>query len=136
MASFSVFGQTSPVKWSFDIKKASADKAEFQATADISSGWNIYSVYMEDGGPIPTSFNFDKIENGKIEGNVIEKSQKITAFDNLFEMNVIKFKDKAEFTQAITNIESGFKVKGFVYYMCCDSQRCLPPTKAEFDLKL
>jgi hypothetical protein len=130
------FAQTSPVKWSFELKNAGSGKTEFIAQADISSGWNIYSVYMEEGGPVPTAFTFDEIEKGKLEGQVIEKSEKIAAFDDLFEMNVIKFKNKAEFSQLIASSESNVKLKGNVFFMCCDSQRCLPPTKVVFDLKL
>jgi thiol:disulfide interchange protein DsbD len=131
-----VYGQASPVKWSFELKNAGSGKAEFLALAEISKGWNIYSVYMDEGGPVPTSFTFEELEKAKLEGKIIEKSEKITSFDNLFEMDVIKFKEKAEFSQFLVAAEGNVKLTGHVFFMCCDSQRCLPPTKVPFDLKL
>jgi hypothetical protein len=133
LACCSLNAQNSPVKWSFKLNKLNNEKAEFYAKADIEKGWNIYSVYMGEDGPIPTSFSFDEIINGKIEGKVIEKSEKITVHDDLFDMQVIKFKDIAEFTQSLSG--SNLSVKGSVVYMCCDSKRCLPPTEVNFDLK-
>ncbi len=136
MAMSSAKAQQSPVKWSFELKNKSGGKAEFIAKADISKGWNIYSVYMEDGGPVPTSFTFDEVVRGSLEGQIVEKSEKIAAYDDLFEMNVVKFKNIAEFSQVVANLDGNIKLKGNVLFMCCDSQRCLPPSKIPFDLKL
>jgi hypothetical protein len=124
----------SPVKWSFNLVKSANNSAEFLATADISKGWNIYSVYMGEDGPVPTSFSFDNIDGGILKGKIVEKSHKISAFDELFSMEVIKFKEKAEFSQLLDG--QNISLKGTVMYMCCDSQRCLPPTSVPFALKL
>lgn len=133
--SLSLNAQTSPVKWTFKLKKLDNQKSEFIAIADINKGWNIYSVYMEEDGPIPTSFTFSEVINGSLEGKIIEKSNKISVFDELFEMQVIKFKEIAEFSQIFSG-EAGLSLKGNVIFMCCDSKRCLPPATVPFDLKL
>jgi hypothetical protein len=132
----STFAQApvSPVKWNFELKKGvNASEVDFVATATINKGWQIYSVYMADGGPIPTSFTFDEVTGGELQGDIKELSQKIKAMDPLFEMEVIKFKDKAEFIQPIKNTKA-VHVKGSVMYMCCDNEKCLPPTSVPFDL--
>ncbi len=129
-------GQTSPVKWSFDLKKTDSSKAEFVAKADISKGWNIYSVYMGPDGPVPTAFTFDNDAKSILDGNIVEKSDKISAYDELFEMQVIKFKNEAIFSQLVNHSNQNLSLKGNVLFMCCDSQRCLPPTSVPFDLKL
>ncbi|MBK9688865.1 MAG: hypothetical protein IPO65_14360 [Saprospiraceae bacterium] len=126
--------QKSPVSWSFTLDKTKAQKSEFKATAQINKGWNIYAVYMSDEGPIPTSFTFDQVQNGAIEGKIKEMSKSIKGFDELFEMEVVKFKEEAVFTQAFTNT-GALRVKGSVTFMCCDSERCLPPATVQFDLK-
>jgi hypothetical protein len=131
-----LFAQQAPVKWSFELKSTNAGKAEFTAKAIINKGWNIYSVYMEEGGPVPTVFTFDQVVKGSLEGKIIEKSEKITAYDDLFEMDVIKFKNTAEFSQALVYADKELRLMGNVLFMCCDSQRCLPPVKVPFDLKL
>jgi hypothetical protein len=136
LSSYALMAQQSPVKWSFELKSKNMESAEFTAKADISKGWNIYSVYMDDGGPVPTSFAFEEIIKGSLIGQIVEKSEKISAYDELFEMKVIKYKNYAEFSQIIAKSESTIKLKGNVLFMCCDSQRCLPPSKIPFDLKL
>lgn len=131
-----LFAQQAPVRWSFELKSTATGKAEFTAKATINKGWNIYSVYMEDGGPVPTAFTFEQVIKGSLEGKIIEKSEKISAYDDLFEMNVIKFKNTAEFSQALSYVDKELRLMGNVLFMCCDSQRCLPPVKEPFDLKL
>ncbi|MBK8701638.1 MAG: hypothetical protein IPN29_19625 [Saprospiraceae bacterium] len=127
--------QKPPVKWSFELNKSGQGTVSFTAVAQIENGWNIYGVYMSDEGPIPTAFDFEKIENGVLDGHIIEKSEKISAYDELFEMDVIKFKKKAEFDQLFKGKE-GLKVAGTVTYMACDSKKCLPPASVPFELKL
>jgi thiol:disulfide interchange protein DsbD len=126
----------SPVKWDFELTSNGTNKSEFKAIATINPGWNIYAVYMSDEGPIPTSFTFETIENGELEDKIVEKSKPIKGFDPLFEMEVIKFKETAEFIQVVKN-KTGAKpiVKGYVTYMTCDSERCLPPVDVPFNVK-
>ena len=126
--------QKSPVSWSFSLDKTQAQTSEFKATAQINKGWNIYAVYMSDEGPIPTSFTFDQVQNGVMDGKIKEMSKSIKGFDELFEMEVVKFKEEAVFTQAFTTT-GALQVKGSVTFMCCDSERCLPPATVQFDLK-
>lgn len=126
--------QKSPVSWKFSLEKSGSDASEFKASAQIAKGWNIYAVYMSDEGPIPTSFAFDLVQNGVLQGKIIEASKPIKGYDELFEMDVIKFKEEAVFTQAFKTA-GGLMVSGSVTFMCCDSERCLPPATVQFDLK-
>lgn len=129
--------QTTPVKWKFDLLSKAKDKAEFVATATIEPGWNIYAVYMSDEGPIPTSFTFGSVINGELDGEIVEKSKQIKGFDPLFEMEVIKFKEKAEFSQLVNFVQQNkTHLAGYVTYMACDSQKCLPPVDVPFSVKL
>jgi thiol:disulfide interchange protein DsbD len=126
--------QKSPVSWNFSLEPKGNDKATFVAQASIAKGWNIYAVYMSDEGPIPTSFAFDKIDNGSLDGKVIEASTPIKGYDELFEMEVVKFKNEAVFQQSFIT-KPGFQLSGAVTFMCCDSERCLPPATVSFALK-
>ena len=58
----------------------------------------------------------------------------IKEFDNMFDVDVIKFKDKAIFTKKFP-IKKGVSLSGYVTYMTCDGEKCLPPTDVPFDLK-
>lgn len=135
--SLAMMAQQSPVQWNFDIVSAGDNIAEFKATATITPGWNIYAVYMSDEGPIPTSFTFEDVKNGKLEGEIVEKSKQIKGFDPLFDMEVIKFKGKAEFSQSVKKDAGGkTQLQGYVTYMTCDNHKCLPPVDVPFNVKL
>lgn len=126
--------QKSPVSWKFSLEAQNNEKTTFVAKADIAKGWNIYAVYMSDEGPIPTSFSFDNIINGSKDGDVKEVSTPIKGHDDLFDMEVIKFKHEAVFSQSFKT-KPGFQLTGSVTFMCCDNERCLPPATVNFDLK-
>lgn len=119
----------SPVAWTFETKKLDNHNIEMIATATMQKSWVLYSQFMDDNGPIPTSF----IVNG-IEVKFEEKSKALKEFDVMFEVEVIKFKDKAVFTKVFP-IKKGESISGFVTYMTCDGVKCLPPTDVTFDLK-
>ncbi len=141
-AASTVFAQQSPVKWSYEAKKvADAPKGETQYdlvfTAHISDGWYVYSQYLEsDDGPIRTSFTYEANASLKMEGKNLEEGHKYEGYDDLFGMNIIKFKGNTTFTQRV-KISAPTKLKGSLEFMTCDSERCLPPVEVPFwfDLK-
>ena len=47
-----------PVTWTFAAKPGAAGEATLTATATIAGSWHIYSQFIEEGGPEPTSFKF------------------------------------------------------------------------------
>ena len=138
--SFLVFttvgAQINPVQWDYKAKKVADNEYEVVFTAKTDEGWNIYSQHTDPSGPIPTSFIFD--ENPTIEfiGEVEEKGKKKEGFDDLFGVNVIKFAGEVLFTQKVKTQKIGNHIKGYLEYMCCDDERCLPPKEVEFDIVL
>jgi Disulphide bond corrector protein DsbC len=132
-----MFAQQSPVKWSYEAKKVSDGQYDLVFTANISDGWYVYSQYLEsDDGPIRTSFRFDENAAVKLEGKNVEDGHKYEGFDDLFGMNIIKFKGNTTFTQRV-KITATTKLTGNLEFMTCDSERCLPPVEVpfRFDLK-
>lgn len=119
----------SPVKWTFEIKKINNTDYEIMATADINTGWTIYSQFTNDNGPVPTSFTL-----GSDTVSFEEKSKSTKEYDPLFEVDVIKFKNKAVFTKTIKRTDKT-EVNGYVTYMTCDGEKCLPPTDVDFSFK-
>jgi Disulphide bond corrector protein DsbC len=142
MASAAI-AQQNPVKWSYEAKKvADAPKGELLYdlvfTAHISDGWYVYSQYLEsDDGPIRTSFTYDEANTlVKMDGKNVEDGHKYEGYDDLFGMNIIKFKGNTTFTQRV-KISAPTTLKGSVEFMTCDHERCLPPSDVpfRFDLK-
>ncbi len=116
----------SPIKFEFEI----ADGNTLHIKADVKKGWNIYSHYTTSGGPIPSSITLD---NATASGQLKEEGKIYTAFDDLFEMEVSKFKDDVTFVQKFEKLE-GDVLKGYFTYMSCDDKRCLPPEDVIFEI--
>ncbi len=122
-----------PVQWSFEVEKTSSSEYILIYKAEITDGWNIYSQHLDDGGPVATAFTIEDKQGVEVLGEIIEPSKAKKSYDELFEMDVVKFGGNAEFRQKISTSKSSFKVKGFVTFMCCDDTKCLPPTDVDFE---
>ena len=93
---FSVFAQQkklNPVHWSAQVKKIDATTYDIVFTADLDSGWELYSQFQEkDDGPIPTTFIFQKDEAYSRTGSVKESwKNKKKVYDEMFDMVVVKY---------------------------------------------
>lgn len=128
----SVFGQKvpSPVHWQFELVQNLDQSYKIIATAKIDNGWFLYSQFTADDGPIPTAFTIDdKVVPFE------EKSTVITEMDEIFGVEVKKFKKESIFSYTIPNTDAK-SVKGYVNFMTCDGTRCLPPVDVEFNIPL
>ena len=131
---FSIFSllnaqSSSPVKWTFQLNKISETDYEIEAVANMNPSWVIYSQFTDDAGPIPTYFAI----NGK-QVKFEEKGKLIKEFDEMFDVEVLKFKEKASFVYKIKK-DNNPTIDVSVEYMTCDGQRCLPPAEISRNLK-
>ncbi|MGB4398232.1 MAG: cytochrome c biogenesis protein CcdA [Daejeonella sp.] len=123
-----------PVKWSFRSEKISATEFDLVITATIDNGWHVYSQFIEEGGPIPTSFKFTPSNAYKLKGAVSESPKAVSAFDKNFDMQIAWHKDKVEFKQRIVLSAQKTTVVGMLEFMVCNDQKCLPPAEVEFQI--
>ncbi len=124
-----------PVKWAADVQKSGENTYIVNFKAAIDEGWAIYSQFVEDGGPIPTTLTFDADDNLQLDGKAAEKSgHKIEGNDPFFDMFVIKFKEEVTFSQKFTLKDPAKPVKGYLTFMTCNDERCLPPTDVTFNI--
>ncbi len=126
-----------PVKWEWSLKNNSDSEAELIYTAKIDPKWAVYSQYLpSDDGPIKTSINYDSQEGFVLQGKSTEAGHKKEGHDELFDMNVIKFFDNYTITQKIKITDPKAIITGYIEFMTCDDQRCLPPTEVPFEFDL
>jgi thiol:disulfide interchange protein len=123
-----------PVEWSFRSEKVSSAEFDLVITAKIEKGWHVYSQFIEDGGPIPTSFKFTSSKDYRLKGKVSEMPNAEVAFDKNFDMKIAWHKDKVDFRQRIVLNASHTVVSGVLEYMVCNDQKCLPPAEVEFSI--
>jgi thiol:disulfide interchange protein len=131
------FGQIiEPVKWKSEYKKIDDTNGELIFTATIEDGWSIYSQYIDEGGPIPTTFTFENPNNDFELVGKVEEGEPILKFDKIFEMDMAFFYDKAVFTQKIiVKNPTISSINAFVEYQTCDDERCIFES-SEFQVSL
>ncbi len=124
-----------PVKWTHEVEQLEDGSFKVDFTAKIDEGWYVYSQDLEDGGPLPTTIEFDKgVEILKVAE---EKGKLKEGFDNMFEMNIKKYSEKVVFSANIKPLHTKVtRTTASVRFMCCDNSRCLPPTTIDFDIQL
>lgn len=132
LCSFGAFAQMDPVSWEAKLVKRDDGNYLLKLTANTEAGWVVYSQFLEEGGPIPTKFEVQLEENSELIGDFLEPNNGIREIDELFDMEVIKFKGPAEFTQVIRSTSNLNSVNGTIEYMTCDNKRCLPPKVIDF----
>ncbi|HRZ95920.1 MAG TPA: cytochrome c biogenesis protein CcdA [Paludibacter sp.] len=123
-----------PVTWSFSSRNVSANESELVLTATIEKSWHLYSQFINEGGPVPTSFKFTPSADYELVGKVKETSPVIKTFDKTFEMDVAYFSGKAVFVQKIKLKKPELKVNGTLEFMVCDDDQCLPPDEKAFSI--
>jgi hypothetical protein len=126
-----------PVKWSYAAKKVSDKVYQVVITATLPKPWHIYSQHTPDGGPKPTKIVYTKNPLVVISGEPKENGTLKTVHDDNFGVDVKYFGDKVEFVQTV-QLKTAAKtsVSGTIDYMVCNDEKCLPPTKQPFDVKL
>ncbi|MFA6945326.1 MAG: cytochrome c biogenesis protein CcdA [Pedobacter sp.] len=125
-----------PVKWNFSSEKINDKESNLIITAKIEKGWHVYSQFIEEGGPIPTSFKFKPSSDYKLTGKVTESPKAITAFDKNFNMQIAWHKDQVIFKQKVSLLVPKTSISGTLEFMVCNDERCLPPAEVEFTIAL
>lgn len=123
-----------PVKWNYSVEKVSEGEANLVLKATIEKGWHVYSQFIAEGGPIPTSFKFTPSADYKLVGKVSEEPKAESAFDQTFKMQISWHKDQAIFKQRIKLSKQKTTVQGVLEFMVCNDHQCLPPTEVNFKI--
>jgi cytochrome c biogenesis protein CcdA/thioredoxin-related protein len=123
-----------PVKWTFKSKEVTGKKVDLIFEASIESGWHLYGLNIPDNGPIATSIVFTDTSRFKLTGKTVSVNDPQIKYDAVFGVDLELFSNKAIFKQQIEKItKEDLVVKGYVEFMSCDDQRCLPPREVEFE---
>lgn len=121
-----------PIKWSFDSKQK-GQEAELIFTATIDKGWHLYDTYLPEGGPIPTSIVFEDSTGFELVGELQKNPEPETHFDKTFQLNLSYFVLQAVLIRKIRLLTTGpVELKGYVEFMGCNDETCLPPNEAQF----
>lgn len=125
-----------PVHWSWKAEQVKDEEYKVVFTALIDKPWHTYGMYIQEGGPVKTSFTFDKNADVELLGKMTESGPKVKeGMDDVFGINVKLFEEKAVFEQRI-KIKNPTTLKGSFEFMVCDDKSCLPPDTKKFSLEI
>jgi thiol:disulfide interchange protein DsbD len=127
-----------PVSWTTSYKKINDKTYEIHLTANMNSGWHIYSQTTPEGGPIPTSLTFTKNPLVTMEGKAKEVGKLEQHVEPLFgNIDVKQFSNKVDFVQLV-KLKAPVKtsVNVAVEFMACNDKQCLPPKTEKFSVAL
>jgi len=127
-----------PVSWSFNSKKVSDKTYEVHLTANIQSGWHLYSQDQpSDAIAIPTSVTINNNPLLKLDGKVKEVGKMEKFNDKNLGISAHQYSNKVDFVQVI-KVKSSAKtnVSGSVEFQTCDDKKCLPPKTVDFNIAL
>ena len=122
-----VISAQDPIKFYTEVNKLSDDNFQLIINGEIEENWRLYSIYIEEGGAIPTeiTLNSTNANDYELTGNVIE-SPTITKFDPIFGLDQTYFVEKNSFIQNIKiNNKNLKKIFGKIAYQACDDSVCI-----------
>ncbi len=125
-----------PVKWKFEIKEVNKFEVQVIAIATIDEGWKTYGLNVPEGGPVATEFTFEDMVNAKELKTPVEVTKATVKHDAVFDMEVPYFKHEAKISQNVRITQRPATVKGYLTFMCCNNETCLPPTDVEFEFEV
>lgn len=133
MLTLGAFAQVeNPVKWAYAAKRTSATEATVYVKATIDEGWHVYSQYIKEDGPVPTSFSFSPSKEYSLIGKTAEPKA-IVKFDKQFKMSIGFFEKEVLFEQKVKlKSAKATTVKGKLEFMVCNDHKCIPPDEVAF----
>lgn len=122
-----VYGQIQePVIWETSVISDTIKNIyTIRLKANIEKNWHLYSQFSDPNGAIPTEFKFKKNKKYRLIGKVNE-TESTVAYDEVFEMDLSYFTEKAIFTQKIEIFDTNLnKIEAEVNYQACDDKLCI-----------
>ncbi|MDR0732476.1 MAG: thioredoxin family protein [Dysgonamonadaceae bacterium] len=112
-----------PVQWRRHINEA----GEMVFRATVEKGWHLYDMNLPEGGPISTSFEFEKVSGADLSGKVYTNSKVISQYEEMFGMTVRWFAENPTFVQKLKITDRAkFQITGSIDYMVCNNENCIP----------
>ena len=93
LISSSSFAQiVTPSHWSWRAEQVSGDEYKVIFTVLLDKPWHTYGMYIQEGGPVKTSFTYDKNPDIELLGKMTESGPKVKeGVDDVFGVNVKLF---------------------------------------------
>ncbi|MBQ7690253.1 MAG: thioredoxin family protein [Muribaculaceae bacterium] len=124
-----------PVHWKSAVRMTDDTHGVVTLTASIEAGWHLYDTQLPDGGPVPTTVEWKKLEGVKLEGGLSKSPKPHEEHDATFDMTLRWWTGKATLSQRFTVTGEKYAIEGNVRYMACNDETCTAPTTEPFAFK-
>lgn len=122
-----------PVKWSISLSEKESSSSTILFSALVEEGWHVYTTSLPDDGPVPTQIIFDSLSNVILVGDLESETPIVTKYDEAFAMNLSWYDGNVNLSQSIKIEDStDFFIRGYVRFMCCNEESCMPPKNVDF----
>ena len=121
-----------PIKWSFEHNKLSDSAGEIVLKATIDEGWHLYGTQLPEDGPIATSFVFEQLQDIALDGELVVPDGLVRQYDPNFAMELNWYEKEAVFVQKVKYTGEAPALSGYVNFMACNDETCLPPDEVPF----
>lgn len=123
-----------PVKWEVSHEMKDDNVVEVTFIARMDTGWHLYSQFLDNSGPLPTTFNYDNLNKAVLKGETTSQSKVITEYDPNFETELSWYVHKAVFKQLFQVESDDYSISGNISYMACNDESCINPSPYEFSI--
>ena len=124
-----------PVHWKSAVKMTDDTHGVVTFTATIDPGWHLYDTQLPDGGPVPTSVEWKKLDGVKLDGGLSKSPKPHEEHDATFDMTLRWWTSKATLSQRFTVTGEKYAIDGTVRYMACNDETCTAPSSEPFTFK-
>ena len=126
-----------PIKWKHSLKMNEGNTSGvISFTASVENGWHLYSTDIDPNiGPSPLSFTFETVKGAKLVGKPKPNKAAHKQFEEMFGAELTWFTGSVTFSQQFQVTDKEFQIVGYLTFMGCNDENCLPPTNCEFDVK-
>ena len=121
-----------PIKWSFEHNKLSDSAGEIVLKATIDEGWHLYGTQLPEDGPIATSSVFEQLQDIALDGELVVPDGLVRQYDPNFAMELNWYEKEAVFVQKVKYTGEAPALSGYVNFMACNDETCLPPDEVPF----
>ncbi len=123
-----------PIVWTSSVEMKDDSKGVMIFSATIEPGWHLYATELEEGGPKPTSVEFEKLEGVELDGGLVPSVSPIVEVDKVFNLKLGWWVDSVVLTQAFTVTDaSAYLIEGNIRFQGCNDETCIAPAKESFE---
>lgn len=124
------------VKWTTELKPLNDGQYEIVFSTEIDPGWHVYNLTLPEGGPVATTLNIEEIKGAELVGPLKSDEKPIVKHDANFDMELSWFETAVTLKQVLKVTDANsFIIKGYLEYMSCNDESCMPPTPVDFSYK-